>query len=341
MFDLIAIGDVTIDTFIKLDPVASLHCDTHHRCSLAIPFGTKLGVADVQKLWGGNSGNIAVGSSRLGLKSALYSEVGDDTDGKTIFDSLQQNKVSTKYFVRDKQRKTNVHYVLDYKAERTILVHHQPRSYHFPHLDPSKWAYFSSAGKGGKKLIGPLLQYHNATNAQIAFNPGTYQLRLGLQTLKPLLRHTSVLFLNLEEAQLLLKTSIRDFRLLLKKLHYHGHHTVVITDGNNGSYCFDGQNYWYCPIYKVPVVEMTGSGDAFATGFICALIYGKPVPEALCWGSINAASVIQQVGPQAGLLHLSLLCKILNANPKFQARTFSSKEVTNNKIYTPTQYRKF
>src|SRR3989344_9679906 len=108
MFDLIAIGDVTIDTFIKLDSVASLQCTKDHQhCSLCIPFGTKLGVSEVQRLWGGNSGNAAVGSSRLGLKSALYSEVGADPDGKMIFNSLQKNKVSTKYFVQDPHRKTN------------------------------------------------------------------------------------------------------------------------------------------------------------------------------------------------------------------------------------------
>jgi len=342
MFDLIAIGDVTIDTFIKLDTIASLQCTKDHQhCSLCIPFGTKLGVSQVQRLWGGNSGNAAVGSSRLGLKSALYSEVGNDTDGKTIFDSLNKNKVSTTYFVRDKHRHTNVHYVLDYNAERTILVHHQPRSYHVPKLAPSKWVYFSSAGQGGEKMFTPLLKYHQSTNAQIAFNPGTYQLELGLQKLKPILQHSGILFLNTEEAQLLLGNSQRNFPFLLQKLHDFGPHTVVITDGNNGSYCFDGMDYWYCPIYQVPVIEMTGCGDAFATGFVCALIYDKSIPEALRWGSVNAAGVIQQVGPQAGLLHLPKLRKIISINPKFQPRICSGKEVTNHKVYYPTRYRKF
>jgi len=46
------------------------------------------------------------------------------------------------------------------------------------------------------------------------------------------------------------------------------------------------------------------------------------------WGTINAASVIQCIGPQEGLIKLNLLMKILKANPKFGARIFKGRSVT-------------
>ena len=342
MLDLIVNAVVTIDTFIELDAIASLQCNRDHQhCSLCIPFGTKLGVSKVQKIWGGNSGNAAVGAARLGLTSALYSEVGLDQDGNLIFDSLRHSNVSTKYLVRDKTEKTNIHYVLSYHGERTILVHHQPRKYIFPHLDMARWVYFSSTAKDGKKILSPLLQYLQKTNAKLAFNPGTYQLNWGISGLKSIIQKCAIFFVNKEEAQLLLGTSSADFGFLMKKLCTLGPKITVITDGENGAYCYDGINFLYCPIYKVSIVERTGAGDSFAIGFVSALIYGKSISEALRWGSINAAGVIQQIGPQEGLVRLPLLQRILNTNTLFKPRNFTGKEMKKNRGYLPKKYKRF
>ena len=81
-----------------------------------------------------------------------------------------------------------------------------------------------------------------------------------------------------------------------------GPKTVVITDGPQGAYVNNAVLNIWCPIYKVHVVERTGVGDAFGTGFLAALINGKEIKEAMKWGMVNAASVAMKVGAQAGLL---------------------------------------
>jgi 5-dehydro-2-deoxygluconokinase len=77
---------------------------------------------------------------------------------------------------------------------------------------------------------------------------------------------------------------------------------VVITDGSNGSYATNGGSAWTCPVFPVKAVERTGAGDGFATAFMVALHEGCDIPDALRYGSANSASVVQFVGPQAGLL---------------------------------------
>jgi ribokinase len=64
-------------------------------------------------------------------------------------------------------------------------------------------------------------------------------------------------------------------------------------------------------ILPIKLVEATGAGDAFATGFIAALFHGYPAAEAMRWGSANSASVVTKIGPQDGLLRVMEMKKML------------------------------
>ncbi|MBI4148845.1 carbohydrate kinase family protein [Candidatus Woesearchaeota archaeon] len=339
MPDLISIGDVTEDVFIQVDELSVLCPHGKQSCLLCMRFAEKIAASRVDKLTGGNAGNVAIGCNRLGLHSALFSVVGDDEQGRLIRQSLKKERVSTAYFSLKKGERTNYSVVINYQAERTILVHHEPRKYPRFHLAPCRMLYFTSMGTGSEKLHRPLLSYAKKHHPFFAFNPGTHQLKSGLRKLKPLLQASDAVFLNTEEAQLLLSTQKIDFPFLLRKLKASGTKIAVITDGPAGSYAYDGRTFWYCPIYDVPIVERTGCGDSYASGFLAALFYGHDIPEAMRWGTLNAASVIQQIGPQAGLMKLSKLRKILRANTGFTARMTHQARESKTK-YRPRKFRK-
>ena len=336
MLDIISIGDVTEDVFVQVGDGVTLHGN-----HLDFTFPTKLGIDKVDKLVGGNAGNIAIGTARLGLKSALYAEVGADSQGELIYRSMRENKVSTRYFFRKKGQKTNYSVVLYYKGDRTILVHHEPRDYKFPRLGKSKFVYLTSMAKGSEKIFTPLLKYLKKTKAKMGFNPGTHQLNLGLKKIKSILEATEVVFLNVEETQKLLGTKKRDMMFLTRKLQETGPKIACVTDGPKGSYSYDGSKYLFCPIYDVPIMERTGCGDAFSTGFMSALCNGKDVGEAMKWGTISSAGVVQKVGPQNGLVQLSLMKRALKGNPKFKVREFNSAEVKRGNVYKPVKVKKF
>jgi sugar/nucleoside kinase (ribokinase family) len=95
---------------------------------------------------------------------------------------------------------------------------------------------------------------------------------------------------------------------------------VVITDGKNGAYSFDGQELLHCPIFPGKLVEATGAGDAFATGYLGALMSGQLHDEALRWGAVNSASVIGKVGPTAGLLTATEIRTRLKKHPGFKTK---------------------
>jgi len=341
MLDVISIGDVTTDVFVQVDELELVCKHDKNDCLLCMKYADKIAAKRVDKLIGGNAGNIAIGSRRLGLKSALYAQVGNDDQGRLLLKSLKDDKVQTKYFTLAKGELTNYSVIINYHAERTILVHHETRKYILKPFEKCKWIYVTSMGIGSEKFYPLVLKNKKKYNSKLGFNPGTHQLKSGLKVLSKMLAQSEVTSLNIEETQFLFKTKNRDLRFLLKKLHNTGTKIALVTDGPAGSYVYDGEEFYYCPIFDVPILERTGCGDSYTTGFIIALHYKKTIKEAMKWGTVNAASVIQHIGPQEGLIKSNLLKKILNSNPKFNARTFSGKSVTKGTKYKPVKYKKF
>jgi ribokinase len=300
-YDVISIGDATLDLFVGIDD-ASVLCNLQKdMCLLCLSYADKIAATSFQRVIGGNAANNAVGSSRLGLKAAIYSIVGGDDVGRRVLGTMRREKVSPDYLVIARDQETNSSVVLNYKAERTILVYHVDRKYKMPKFRPTKWFYLTSMGKNHMDFHAAFLEYVKRTETKLGFNPGTHQLKQGLEKLRPMLEATNVLFVNKEEAQRLVGQII-DMKELLTAMRHVGPKIVVITDGDRGSYAYDGSKYWQCGITDTPVVERTGAGDAFGTAFLAALQHGKNIPEALRWGSMNSASVITKVGPEAGLL---------------------------------------
>ncbi len=319
VFDIISVGDAVLDTFIPILE-AQVSCDINkENCMISMSFADKIAVGKPQRIIGGNSANNAVGSSRLGMKTAFYTVLGNDAIGRDIRAMLAKEKVATEYVALQKGGETNTHFILMYQGERTILVNHALRPYRLPRLKDTKWMYLSSLSQNHGKLHGEILAWLSKRPTKLAFNPGTYQLKAGFAKLKPVLERTEVLFVNKEEAQRLVG-AISDMKQLLTATKAVGPKIVVITDGQKGSYAYDGTAYWQCGITDTPSIERTGAGDSFATGFIAALNYGKEIPEALRWGTMNSGSVILKVGPQAGLLTKAQMASWLKKYPKLQAK---------------------
>lgn len=314
VYDMISVGDATLDVFVGLSE-ASVLCNVQKDvCQLCLSYADKIPADSVQRVIGGNAANNAVGSARLGLKAAFYSIVGNDETGRQILSTVKREKVSTEYVHVDRKQESNYSVVLNYRAERTILVYHIDRTYRLPKLKPTKWMYLTSLGKNHLDLHKQVAAHVKKTGTKLGFNPGTHQLKQGLEKLKPMLAVTEVLFVNKEEARRIVG-EIADMKELLMAARHLGPKVVVITDGEKGSYAYDGREFWKCGITDTPVVERTGAGDSFATAFLAALNHGKGVAEAIRWGTMNSASVITKVGPQAGLLTKSGMAAWLRKFP--------------------------
>ena len=322
-YDVISIGDPTIDTFLLIHDIEVKKINGQLKA--LINWGDKLPVDEMYRTVAGNAANNAVGSSRLGLKTAFYSVFAHDTGGREILHKMQKEKVSTEYIEVNDKHATNASTVISYKGERTILVYHEHRQYKLPKLAPSKWVYLTSMAAGFEKIYKDLAAYLDKTGTQLAFNPGTFQLRKGPKFNKLILERTSLLSLNVQEAQSWVG-DVADPEELCKRLRKLGPKAVVLTDGRKGAYSYSDEGYYYIPEFPGPRIEATGAGDAFTTAYVAALALGKKHAEALQWGPVNAGSVVMKIGPQEGLLTRSQILAKLSKMKAFKSTVLDSEQ---------------
>lgn len=321
-YDIVSIGDTTIDAFIELHE-ASVHCNLNHvDCQLCLSFANKIPFERLTILPAcGNSANNAIGSARLGLKNAFVGAVGDDEQGRMIVKELHSEKVDTQFIRINKGVLTNFHFVLVFQGERTILIKHQKFHYTLPSKLDTQWIYFSSMATGTEKFHKELERFLNRhPKIKLAFNPGTFQMRMGTKKLAGIYERAEILFLNREEAQLVTRQTTRDIRKLADAMHKLGAKIAVITDGREGSYASDGKIICFLDHFPAPRIEATGAGDAYGTGFTGAILHGKSVAEAMAWGTINGGNVALYVGPHKGLQTKKQIESWLAKHPKFRAK---------------------
>ncbi len=321
-YDFMAIGDIVTEPFIFLKD-ARVTCDINDEaCTISMRWGDKIPYdrAVVCRAVG-NSPNAAVAAARLGLKTAIATDIGNDAIGKGDIEQLKKEGISTKHVRTHKGMVSNYHYVLSYESERTILVKHEEYPYRWPAPSPApRFVYLSSLGSNS-------LPYHKEIEAWLMKNPdvfltlqpGTFQIKLGESELSGLYKRANLLVVNKEEAERILglPEGGQDIKVLLTKMHEFGPKSVIITDGRKGAYAYDSEKMWLVPMYpddRQPF-ERTGAGDAFASTVTAALALGKPWEEALLWGPINSMAVVQEIGAQAGLLTRASLEKHRAAAP--------------------------
>lgn len=323
-FDVLSVGDVVTDAFIKLlDDRAEVY-DSDQGPKLAMPYATKIPFEKSEVLPAvGNAANAAVNFAKLGLKSGFVSNVGDDSIGRDTISYLKSVGVDTRFVHINPGKKSNYHYVLWYKADRTILINHEEYEYFWPYLrdeDEPRWIYFSSISKNALEFHDRVVGYlEHHPNVKLAFQPGTFQMEAGTERLHEVYKRSELLALNKEEAANVTGGNKDDIHDLMNRMHELGPKIVMVSDGPNGSYASDGENRFKMPIYPdpAPPLERTGAGDAFTSTFVAAIMKGNTIEGALQWAPISSMNVVQHVGAQEGLLTEQQIDEYLRNAPEW------------------------
>lgn len=302
---ILAIGKATQDVFLK-----SPEFDPHTEGKIAythLPLGVKMEVGDVTFATGGNASNVAVTFARQGLHSEYMWTLGHDPASETVLRDMDNEGVATTRVV------SKPHYQAGYSTiliatngERTILNHRgvstdsKGTDLNFDAIAEADWVYPTSLALGGIDLLRRIIDHAEKSDTKVMLNPAGPELS-DPKKLKGLLESVDVLCVNKEEMQQLVEGETLE-ELVRHALHYVP--VAIVSDGPNGVVASDGKTIVRAGMYEdVPVVDRTGAGDAFASGFLSQWVQGKSLEEAVLFGSANSTSVVTKIGAKPGILY--------------------------------------
>ncbi len=306
MYDVISIGAATVDVFVKSEVF------NVQKKLLTLPASSKNEVDQSLFCSGGGATNSAVSFSRLGLKSACVSLIGQSHLNNFIFDDLKKDKVDSSFIIQNKKDITDFSVILVAPdGSRSILTNRgkyglETKHFKWSLLKKTKWLYITSL-EGNLDLFEQIIGFAREFNIKVSFNPGKREL-LQKKRILPLIKLVDFLLLNREEAEMLVDLSSKHSQFW-DQLHQLKSPLIAVTNGREGAHILiDGKQY-YSPILNTHAVDETGAGDAFGSTFVAALIHGQDPKEALFWGIKNSASVVSFLGAKTGLLTLKQINK--------------------------------
>ena len=312
MYDVITFGSALVDTFVY----TGMHeLKSKGKKFIAYNIGEKFLITETEQFTGGGGSNTAVSFARLGLKTGIITKLGNDSVGEVVLKELKKEKID--FLGKKIKGKSAFSVVLDsFERDRTILTYKAITNnigMNDLKLKPTKWLYFSSLMGRSHQTQEKLARIARKKNIKVAYNPSSYQTAKGRNYLKTMLRYTSLLVFNMEEAKMISKK--KKVSEILIDLHSLGPETICITDGKNAVYVYNDNKFYKAKPNKMKVLERTGAGDAFASGFVAGIIKCKTVEDAIKLGITNSESVIQYRGAKNKLLKYNEALKILKKKP--------------------------
>ncbi len=299
-YDVVTVGSAVLDIFMKSDKFRVVKSgDIPGGIAMCEVYGGKMEVEEVAILSGGGATNTAVSFARKDLKTAVVAEMGNDPQSLLIHRDLEEAQVDTRFLVQEASETTAVSVVLIADdGGRSIMVHRGAAAMltksDLP-LDEieTRWLHISSLG-GNIELLKTLLHWAKGKQIRVSLNPGMREIQ-HKEKLLSLLNFVEILFLNKNEAEALWGIGDKN----------HSAHVSVITDGERGGrVSVQGKESIFDGIKVKNVVDTTGAGDAFASGMVAGVLYGKTYEQAVKWGIKNATNVLKYIGAKKGLLTL-------------------------------------
>lgn len=297
-----AVQDVFLSHSDEFEPVSEKGV---HEQFMKLELGAKADVNNITFSTGGGATNAAVTFSRQGLSAIFMGTIGRDPAGLAVLDDLDKEGVDTKHVSYNEKLSTGYSVLLlAPTGERTILTyrgastHYDVKNFDISDVD-ANWMYVSSMA-GCFEVLDKLFHQARRKGMKIMFNPGKKELAHPAK-LRGLLEDVEILSVNKDEMQQLVEGQS------IEELVMHGRHyvpVVIVSDGPNGVCASDGKTIAKAGMYQdVKVIDRTGAGDAFGSGFLSQWVQGKSLKDCIVYASANSTSVVQHIGAKTGILH--------------------------------------
>lgn len=317
MIKVITIGSACQDIFFPTTEGVLIETpeDVLSQKKLAFELGAKYAITERFETLGGNSLNVAVGLSKLGIDVAAYSTVGDDSVGKWILRELKKTTVKTNSIKVENDCNSDLSSIIvDQQSNDRIIfsshVANKKLAFDESRIESSHWFFLGDLSGNWQSITDDFLHFARRKNVKISFNPRQSTIHEDVKKVIETIYSCDILFVNKDEAieivtgfhADILQELLDQEEFLLKELHAMGAKIIALTDGIRGAWAYDGRSVFHENAVLQKAVDSTGAGDAFTSGFFAAHLNGKNIQACLKWGVANSSSSVTKYGGQAGLL---------------------------------------
>lgn len=290
MLDIIMAGELNVDVILR-------------GLKQAPVFGKEILCSDYEELPGSSTGNCACVAAALGLKTAVFSRLGRDRFGEIVLAALKRYGIETKFIDVSEKYRTGVTVSLSDDRDRAMVTYfgdtvnafdaseipleqagarhvHMPSFYLNPRVQSGLAAAFAHA---------------HALGMTTSLDAGWDESGNWRKYLDQTLVHTDFFFPNESETEAI--TGCSDPAKGAVELAALGCNVVVKCGGTGSYYCPKGsKEARLIPAYRTRLVETTGAGDSFDSGFLYAYLNGKNIEECMRMGNAVGALSVQRSG---------------------------------------------
>lgn len=310
MYDVITFGSITWDIFLESPKKGWQVLKSKKFISMkgtCFNLGSKFDVGGISFASGGGGTNTATSFNNQGFKTAFFGGVGGDIAGREVIERLGNSGIDCSLVIKKNSEATNHSIILNMGSDkdRTILVYRgasetiTKKDIPWNKLN-AKWFYLAPLSGELAEITKDIVDFAKVNDIKVAFNPGNSQLEL--DNIEDIIEKVDVLILNQEEASMLTKIPFAKEKMIFEEIDQMCPGIAIMTKGPDGAIVSDGTYLYMVRSPKIKVVDRTGAGDSFGSGFISGLIRYNDIEEAIQLGMANAISCLQKTGAKNGLL---------------------------------------
>lgn len=315
------IGSSIVDLFLDIEDKSYLNISGNN---VSLSLGEKIPININKTTLGGNGANVSVGLKRLSYDTDFFTYFGNDLFSKEIEEIIKKEGINLT--IDRSEGKSSLSLIFALNGDRIIFTHHEKREHNFYYNNSSlpNFVYLTSIGNSWINAYQKVLEFIKTNNLPLVFTPGATQFENNPEVLFETINNSKIVLMNKEEAEKILELKglsyEKDIKDTLAKLSSLGPKIVSVTNGTDGAYALDEEgNLLKVKAFGGEVIERTGAGDAYTSGFLAAFFSGQPISECMRWGTFNAGSVVKKIGAQEGLLTKEEMSKIVEEHKDFIA----------------------
>lgn len=286
--DVLAIGELLID-MISAEYADSFECNTFN------------------KFFGGSPANIAINVKKLGLNSLIVSAVGNDGLGKYLINKVKDVGLDIGYIQKVDYSTSMV--IITKSKSNPIPIFYRGADYHLAYtseigeaVENSKIIHFSCWAISRipiRKTIEIVIEKARKSNSLICFDPNYHSMiwekgEKGIEYIKSIIGKVDIVKPSKDDAERLFGQDTNEKQI--DKFIKLGAKIVIMTLGNEGAIVSNGQETIKFSTMASEIVDTTGAGDAFWSGFYAGIVKGYTIKEALNFGFAVSAYKLRYTG---------------------------------------------